>query len=67
MRSINDIGLTTHEVDKDLIDREGILGTVFIDDRTITLLDVNYLVENYVNLDRNEEILNFEKKLSSAA
>lgn len=67
VRSINDIGLTTHEVDKDLIDREGILGTVFIDDRTITLLDVNYLVENYVNLDRNEDVMKFEKNLSSAA
>jgi two-component system chemotaxis sensor kinase CheA len=48
---IIDIGVTAERVETDSIDREGFLGTIFIGGHTITILDVSYLVETYLEFE----------------
>ncbi len=48
---IVDIGITAAQVVTDNIDRDGFLGTVFINEHTITILDVNYLISNYLDFE----------------
>lgn len=67
VKKINDIGISSHEIESQISDREGIVGTIFIDEKTVSLLDVSYLVNNYINIDKNEEIVEFEKSLSEVA
>jgi two-component system chemotaxis sensor kinase CheA len=50
---ILDIGTTSEQVQTDSIDREGFLGTIFIGNNTVTILDVNFLVEHYLEFEHN--------------
>jgi two-component system chemotaxis sensor kinase CheA len=48
---ILDIGITNAQIETDSVDREGFLGTIFIADKTVTILDVSYLIENYLDFE----------------
>jgi two-component system chemotaxis sensor kinase CheA len=43
---IRDISIDHSNIDASAVDREGILGTVFIDDKTVSLLDVYTIIES---------------------
>ncbi len=45
---ILDIGSTTTPLNGQNIDREGIIGTVFIGDKTITVLDTEFLTDTFI-------------------
>lgn len=47
VHEIQEIGTTEEEVDYSTTDRDGIQGTVFIDNKTVNVLDVEYLIENF--------------------
>ena len=48
---ILDIGTTAAQVETESIDRPGFLGTIFIADKTVTILDINHLIENYLEFE----------------
>ena len=48
---ILDIGTTDQHVETESIDREGFLGTIFIADKTVTILDVSHMVEHYLSFE----------------
>jgi two-component system chemotaxis sensor kinase CheA len=48
---ILDIGTTSEQVETDSIDREGFLGTIFIGNNTVTILDINYLISHYLEFE----------------
>jgi two-component system chemotaxis sensor kinase CheA len=52
VEEILDIGTTAAQIDTDSVDRAGFLGTIFIAEKTITILDVNYLIENYLDFEQ---------------
>ncbi len=52
---ILDIGSTHEGLDSQNVDRLGFIGTTFITDKTVTILDAHFLVDNYIK---------FEKELS---
>lgn len=49
---ILDIGLTTDVIETRNIDRSGVLGTVFIGDKTVTVLDVSFIVDNNIKFEK---------------
>ncbi|OUR96122.1 hypothetical protein A9Q84_07095 [Halobacteriovorax marinus] len=47
VHDIQEIGLTDEEINFSTTDREGIQGTVYINEKTVNVLDVEFLIENY--------------------
>lgn len=45
VQSIRDIAVCEGEINEDTVDRDGFLGTVFVNDKTVTLLDVHGVLE----------------------
>ena len=45
VEEIRDINISRIHIDSSAVDREGILGTVFIDDKTVSLIDLYSIVE----------------------
>lgn len=56
VNSIKDIGFTNDEINLMTSDREGIKGTVFIDDKTVNVIDIDYLIENYKKPRSRKEV-----------
>ena len=50
---ILDIGTTSDQLNTHNIDREGFIGTIFIEDKTSTILDVHFLVNNYIKFEKD--------------
>lgn len=46
VNEILDIAVTDEQINSDAVDRKGIMGTVFINDRTVTLIDIYAALEN---------------------
>lgn len=67
VKNIKDIGLTSEQIYEELSDREGIIGSVYIEEKTMTLVDVEFLIDNYTKLDQYEEVSEFENELADAA
>lgn len=51
VQEILDIGITSEQVETDSIDRQGFMGTIFIANKTISILDINFLIENYLDFE----------------
>ena len=58
---ILDIGLTSSEIVTDNVDRVGFLGTVFIAEKAITIIDVNYLIDHYIEFEKRVQDKEFSK------
>lgn len=56
VHDIKDIGITNEDIDFLTSDREGIKGTVYIDDHTVNVLDVDFLIDTYKEPSRYEII-----------
>ncbi|MDD0854199.1 chemotaxis protein CheW [Halobacteriovorax sp. GB3] len=64
---INDIGKSDQELHDNTIDREGIKGTIYINEKTVTVLDTEYLVANYKKISVSKEVEQYEERLSRAS
>lgn len=49
---ILDIGATTASLETQDVNRLGFMGTIFIDEKTVTILDVHYLIDNYIDFEK---------------
>ena len=49
---ILDIGTTDAQLDTRNTDREGFIGTIFIGDKTATIVDIHFLIHNYINFEK---------------
>jgi two-component system chemotaxis sensor kinase CheA len=49
---ILDIGLTTDVMNTRNIDRDGVLGTIFIGEKTVTVLDASFIVDNNIKFEK---------------
>lgn len=58
---ILDIGITSEELDSQNADRPGFMGTIFIDQKVVTIVDVHYLIDNYIKF----EAINIEAQHSN--
>jgi two-component system chemotaxis sensor kinase CheA len=47
VNNIKDIGFTSEEINFMTSDRDGVKGTVYIEQKTVNVLDVDYLIDNY--------------------
>ncbi|OIQ19643.1 MAG: hypothetical protein BM556_03925 [Bacteriovorax sp. MedPE-SWde] len=55
VKEINDISIADEPIDTMIRDRDGILGTTFINGKTINVVGEKYLLENYKNFYIEEE------------
>ncbi|MDD4976240.1 MAG: chemotaxis protein CheW, partial [Bacteriovorax sp.] len=58
---ILDIGTTSELLDTQNIDRVGFIGTVLIDNKTVTILDIHFLVDNYLKFEMELSDQEFSK------
>jgi len=61
VKEIHDIAISLEKINEDTIDRDGLLGTVFVNKKTITLLDVHSILENQkisTNLNNKKMVVN---------
>jgi len=56
---IRDIAVTNSEIHSESVDRKGLLGTIFLNDRTITMLDVHSILED---LKIGKSVVTFKTK-----
>lgn len=65
VRSIVDIAVSDGNINSDAIDREGLLGTVFVDGKTVTLLDVHGILSKlpFLNHQKNAGMFNNKRVL----
>jgi two-component system chemotaxis sensor kinase CheA len=50
---ILDIGMSAETLNTQNIDRSEFVGTIFIDDRTVTIVDVPFLINNYIKFEQD--------------
>ena len=65
VNEIHDIAISEERINSDTIDRDGLLGTIFVNGKTITLLDVHNILDLQkigVNLRRKQENLITNKR-----
>ncbi|MCB9061971.1 MAG: chemotaxis protein CheW [Halobacteriovoraceae bacterium] len=55
VKEINDIAISTSEIDFDSSDREGIMGTLFVNEKTVTLVDIYTILEKSGFVSRDIE------------
>lgn len=61
VEEILDIGLTAERVETDSVDRDGVMGTIFIGNSTVSILDVSYLIQHYLEFEHKLAEKEFEK------
>jgi two-component system, chemotaxis family, sensor kinase CheA len=55
VKEIMDISIDRNSIDSSAVDRKGIIGTIFIDDKTVSLLDLFEIIGSQgLGLDRNQ-------------
>lgn len=61
---IRDISIDNADIDATAIDREGILGTIFINDKTVSLIDIYKIIEEQ-GLGVKNKVISSHKKMKS--
>jgi two-component system chemotaxis sensor kinase CheA len=61
---IRDISINNADIDATAIDREGILGTIFINDKTVSLIDIYKIIEEQ-GLGVKNKVISSHKKMKS--
>jgi two-component system chemotaxis sensor kinase CheA len=58
---ILDIGLTPSDIVTENVDRAGFIGTIFIAEKSVTVIDVHYLIDHYVEFEKRVQEEEFSK------
>lgn len=58
VNNIEDIGKSIGAIDEEIGDRDGIQGTVFIENKTISLIDCNYVIDHFKDLIEFKKVTN---------
>ncbi|MFZ9001362.1 MAG: chemotaxis protein CheW [Bacteriovoracaceae bacterium] len=58
VHSIQDIAISVEHINTETIDREGLLGTVYVNEKTVTLLDVHTIINLQKVVSNNKKYIN---------
>ena len=61
VEEILDIGSTTEKIATDTVDRAGVMGTIFIGNSTVSILDVHFLIQTYLDFEHKLAEKEFDK------